>query len=115
MSASAPFLPVALAHAGPHLTVPVGWPLVVEGDHSTAAYVVVAGTLVVTRGGQEIGRVGPGELAGELGLLRDEPRNASLTAATPVEVIAMDDNSFEYHRRSLPALRDHLERTHAIR
>lgn len=105
----------ALAGAGPHLRIPQGWPLAVEGDRSATAYVVLAGTLVATRDGEELGRIGPGELAGELGLLRDEPRNATLTAATPVEVIAMDRDAFDLHRRTVPALRDHLERTHSIR
>lgn len=110
-----PYLPAVLASAGPHLQVPQGWPLVTQGDASAVAYVVISGTLLVTRDGEEIGRIGPGELAGELGLLRGEPRNASITAATPVEVIAMDRTSFETHRQVVPALRDHLERTHSIR
>ena len=108
-------LPTVLAAAGPRLHVPAGWPLAVQGDRSTTAYVVLSGTLVVTRDGEEVGRINPGELAGELGLLREEPRNATVTALTPVEVIAMDAASFETHRRTVPALRDHLERAHSLR
>ncbi|CAN5348636.1 hypothetical protein BH23ACT9_BH23ACT9_21660 [soil metagenome] len=109
------YLPTALAHAGPRLQVPAGWPLAVEGDKGVVAYVVLAGTLTVTRDGEEIGRIGPGELAGELALLRQERRNATLTAATPVEVIALDEDSFAYHREHVSALRAHLERADEIR
>lgn len=109
------YLIEALAGAGPELHVPQGWPLAVQGDRSTTAYVVLAGTLVVSRDGQEVGRIGPGELAGELGLLRNQPRNATLVAATPVRVMALDRDTFQAHRRTTPALRDHLERTHSIR
>ncbi|HUG86557.1 MAG TPA: cyclic nucleotide-binding domain-containing protein [Euzebya sp.] len=109
------YLPTVLAYAGPRLHVPRGWPLAFQGDRSTTAYVVLSGTLKVTRDGQEIGRINPGELAGELGLLRGEPRNATMIALTPVEVIAMDEASFDMHRRTVPALRAALERTHSLR
>ncbi|MGI9015589.1 MAG: cyclic nucleotide-binding domain-containing protein [Euzebya sp.] len=109
------YLPTVLAHAGPHLQVPVGWPLTCEGDRGMTAYVVVSGTLIASREGQQIGRIGPGELAGELALLRGERRNATLTAVTPVEVIALDAQSFEAHRRTCAALRDHLDRVHQLR
>lgn len=108
-------LPTVLAHAGPRLSVPCGWTLARQGERSTSAFVVLSGTLAVTRDGDEIGRINPGELAGELGMLRNQPRNATMTALTPVEVIVMDDASFELHRRTVPALRDHLERTHLLR
>ena len=108
-------LPTVLAHAGPHLSVPEGWPLAVQGDLGTTAYVVVSGTLLATRDGEEIGRVGPGELAGELALIRGERRNATLTAITPVTVIALDRDAFDRHRDSVEALRQHLDRDDALR
>lgn len=107
-------LPTVLAHAGPHLRVPEGWPLAVEGDRGTTAYVVVSGTLLVTRDGEEIGRIGPGELAGELALVRGERRNATLTAATPVIVIALDRAAFDRHRET-PGLAALLDRADAVR
>jgi CRP/FNR family transcriptional regulator, cyclic AMP receptor protein len=110
-----PYLPSALAHAGPRLHVPTGWPLSVEGDRGVTAYLVMSGTLRVHRDGQDIARIGPGELAGERALLEGTARNASLTAITPVEVVALDEASFDYHRRTVPALRDHLDRAVAVR
>ncbi len=109
------YLPAVLAHAGPHLTVPQGWPLACEGDVGSTAYVVIRGTLLAQRDGREIGRIGPGELAGELALLRGERRNASLTAATPVEVIALDAAAFALHRERCPALQAHLDRADLLR
>ncbi len=109
------YLPTVLAHAGPHLTMPAGWPLACEGDRGTTAYVVVRGTLTVTRDGKEIGTIGPGELAGELAVLRGERRNATMVAATPVEVIALDQASFALHRRCCPALEAHLDRADQLR
>jgi CRP-like cAMP-binding protein len=108
-------LPTILTHAGPHLKMPAGWPLATQGDRGTTAYVVMSGTLLVSRDGSEIGRIGPGEMAGEQALLSGRPRNATLTAATPVEVIALDRASFEAHRKASPALRAHLERAGEVR
>jgi CRP-like cAMP-binding protein len=108
-------LPTVLAHAGPHLRVPAGWPLTVEGDRGTTAYVVVAGTIVASRDGRELGRIGPGELAGELALLRGERRNATMVAVTDVEVIALDVRAFDRLRAHCPALRDHLARADQLR
>ncbi len=114
-SSSDQYLPTVLAHAGPHLTVPTGWLLTRQGDQGKSAYVVVSGTLIVSRDGEEIGRIGPGELAGELALLRGERRNASMVAATSVEVIALDADSFARCRAHSPALRDHLARADQLR
>jgi Cyclic nucleotide-binding domain len=54
----------------------------------------VDGEVRVTAGGQEIARLGPGGYVGEIGLLRDVPGQASLTAVTNTRLLALDREPF---------------------
>jgi tRNA A-37 threonylcarbamoyl transferase component Bud32 len=65
-----------------------------EGDAGDAAYIIVSGTCRAFRavdGGEEtLGTMGPGDVFGEMALLLDEPRAASVQAAEPVTLLALD-------------------------
>lgn len=64
--------------------------LLVEGQPSSAAFVIVAGRAAVRRKGRKLAEVGPGDIVGELGLLADRPRNATVQAIGPMECLALD-------------------------
>jgi CRP-like cAMP-binding protein len=49
----------------------------------------------VTRRGRKVGELGPGEFFGELALLIDAGRNATVTALTPMEAIVLSRGDFE--------------------
>jgi hypothetical protein len=71
--------------------------LLAEGEHGEQAqhcYVVTRGTLVIDRGGVEVARLGPGDLVGEIALLRDIARTATARAHGPVEVVALERETF---------------------
>jgi len=70
--------------------VDAGQTLVTTGSPARQLYVILAGTAVVQRDGQTIGRLGRGEIVGELGVLCDAPRNADVLAETPLEVLGLD-------------------------
>ncbi|HUF61687.1 MAG TPA: cyclic nucleotide-binding domain-containing protein [Verrucomicrobiales bacterium] len=56
--------------------------IVRECDSSDAFYILLKGALRVRKGRQDIASIRtPGEIFGEMGLLRDEPRSATVTAA----------------------------------
>jgi CRP-like cAMP-binding protein len=89
--------------------------LVVEGQPSTAAFVIVAGRAAVRRKGRKVAEVGPGEIVGELGLLTDRPRNATVRALGPVECLALDRLGLYAAATEHPALGWHLLTTVAHR
>ncbi len=79
----------ALAEASTEIEVPTGRTLVRQGDPANGLFVVVEGTVHVTRDGEVIARLGPGEWFGELAVLDRGERLASVIADTPVRALAL--------------------------
>ena len=76
------------------VVVQPGEEVVAEGDPGDRFFVIAQGRVEVTRGDELLRELGPGEWFGELALLRDVPRTASVTAATAVSLWAVERNSF---------------------
>ena len=74
--------------------VPAGQSVVRQDDAGTRFYVIASGRVAVDIDGTEIRRLGPGGWFGEIALLRDVPRTASVTALTDVSVWGVDRESF---------------------
>jgi len=64
------------------IEVAPGEVVVREGDHDRAMYFVVSGTGRMMRGGLDLGTIGPGEHFGELALVSERERAASIVAVT---------------------------------
>ena len=81
-----------------------------EGEEGKHVYVIKSGTVEVLKTGSEgtpepINRLGPGAHFGEMALLGKAPRNATIRAATAVEVLKMDRSSFAALYTMLPGVR----------
>jgi CRP-like cAMP-binding protein len=71
-------------------TFPAGKVIVREGDtHGVGFFVVAAGEGVVSVKGNEVGKIGPGSYFGEVALISDRVRTATVTATTDLECLVM--------------------------
>ena len=65
-----------------------------EGAAGAEFFVILEGTAKVTRHGQEVATLGPGDFFGDLALLDRAPRNATITAETPMELVVLGQREF---------------------
>jgi hypothetical protein len=71
-----------------------GGVLIREGDAGDSFYAIGSGAVDVTTGGRFVATVGPGDYVGEIALLRDVRRTATVTARSPVRGFAHDRAHF---------------------
>ncbi|MGB0096616.1 MAG: cyclic nucleotide-binding domain-containing protein [Solirubrobacteraceae bacterium] len=83
-------------------SIPEGQTLIKEGDYSIELIAIEEGTADVVRGGEKIASLTQGDLIGEMGLLRREPRNADVIATSPMRVIKL--THWELRRMSAETL-----------
>ena len=94
-----------LAEIAPFATevsVEEGRELVREGDFSYEFMAIEEGEAEVTRGGEHVADLGPGDFFGEMGLLEKTLRNATVTAKTPVRLITLTGWDLKRVERSAP-------------
>ncbi len=85
-----------------------------EGDRGDWLYVVVDGEVEVLkevpgRGQALLRRLGPGECFGEIALVSDRARSATVRSVTGVNLLAVDREAFQALFSSLPPLRGFFE------
>jgi CRP/FNR family transcriptional regulator, cyclic AMP receptor protein len=68
--------------------------LVSEGSTGSEFFVIIDGNATVSRHGRKVATLGPGDAFGELALLDKAPRNATVTASTPMELVVLGQREF---------------------
>ena len=63
--------------------------LMKEGDYSTELIAIEEGTADVIQNGKTVASLKAGDLIGEIGLLRREPRNADVIATSPMRLLKL--------------------------
>ena len=75
-----------------------------EGDPSSALLAIEEGTAEVTRGGEHVADLGPGDVFGEAGVLNDALRNATVTATSPLKLIILGQFEVQGLRERAPEI-----------
>lgn len=71
-----------------------GTVLIEQGHSGREVFIIVDGSVTVSRNGEAVATLGPGEVVGEVAVLDRGRRTATVTADTPVEVLVFDPRSF---------------------
>lgn len=87
-------LTVILEH-GVWITAAPGEALISQGEAGDRFYAIASGRAEVVRDAAPVGSLGKGRYFGEVALLRDVPRTATVTASTPMRLFALDRDGFE--------------------
>jgi cAMP-dependent protein kinase regulator len=83
-------------------SVDAGRDLVREGDFSYEFMAIEEGEAEVTRGGEHVANLGPGDFFGEMGLLERTLRNATVTAKTPMRLVTLSGWDLKRVERAAP-------------
>jgi CRP-like cAMP-binding protein len=94
----------ALARRADEVEVAAGKRLVAEGRFGYEFFVIEEGRAEVTRGDDHVADLGPGDFFGEMALLNESQRNASVVASTPLTAMVMTAGEFRGLQRDLPAV-----------
>ena len=84
--------------------VPEGFALCREGVLGRESFVILDGEAVVSIGGREMARLGPGSIVGEMALLDGGERTATVTAATPMRVLVLTGPELEEILSTVPTV-----------
>ena len=90
--------------------VPEGKPIVKEGDYANAFMAIEEGTARVTRGGEEVGELGPGDIFGEIGLIERQRRTATVEATSRVRLIKIEHWELQRMKKKLPDVYNKIAR-----
>ena len=75
-----------------------------QGGPGREFFVLVEGSADIERDGKRIETLGPGEFFGELALLCERPRTATITAVSPVRVLVLTATNFKRLLRENPSI-----------
>ncbi|HEX9494148.1 MAG TPA: Crp/Fnr family transcriptional regulator [Candidatus Limnocylindria bacterium] len=91
-------------------TFKIGETLMKQGEPSTSIHFVLEGQCKVERQRRsddraiELARLGSGEIIGEMGVMVDLPRSATVVATQPTTTLELDAASFDRAARAFPIL-----------
>jgi len=103
-----------VARLAEHVQVGQGEVLAREGRIGREFFLVLSGTVRVTQAGREVNVLGPGSFFGELAAINPGVRNATVTAASEVEVLIIGPREFAT-MAAIPGFRDALFKSMADR
>ena len=93
-----------IALSADELDLPEGRELTREGARGREFFVLVSGTVRVSRNGTKVAELGDGDWFGEIALLTHTPRTATVTSTSPVRLLVITDRSFQRVVERMPRI-----------
>lgn len=93
-----------IASLADELDLGEGATLIREGERGREFIVIADGTVRVTRKGKEIAVLGAGDFIGEIALVADVPRTATVTSTSPVRLLVVTDRAFRSLLEQMPSI-----------
>jgi len=91
-----------LASIADEIDIREGKVLMKEGDTGREFFVLVDGTVRVSRKGRKLADLGPGSWVGEIALLTTGPRTATVVATSPIHALVIVDSQFRALMKRTP-------------
>ena len=66
-----------------------------QGGPGREMFILLEGTVKVERNGVQVNELGPGDFLGEGALVLGKPRNATITATTPLRALVISEGNFK--------------------
>ncbi len=89
--------------------IPEGEVVVEEGGFSRELLAIEDGTAQVTRGGEHIADLGPGDIFGEAGMVEDSMRSATVTATSRLRLISLGHFEVQRLKKDAPDVYSRIE------
>ena len=105
----------SIAAIADEIDIPAGRDFIREGERGREFFAVVEGTVEVRRNGRKVPVKGGIEFFGEIALVSAAPRNATVTATSPVRAFVITEPAFSALLRESPQLQLKVLRTLAER
>jgi CRP/FNR family transcriptional regulator, cyclic AMP receptor protein len=93
-----------LAKSADELDIREGTVLTREGRPAREFFVLIDGTARVTKDGKTIADLGAGDWFGEIALITNSPRTATVTATSPGDVLVITDRRFHSVVETMPSI-----------
>ncbi|HSS72418.1 MAG TPA: cyclic nucleotide-binding domain-containing protein [Gaiellaceae bacterium] len=93
-----------IAQLADEVDLPPGKSLTKEGSRGREFFVLLEGSADVQRNGRRIATMGVGDFFGEIALVTDVPRTATVTTTSPVHALVITDRAFRGLLRDSPAI-----------
>jgi CRP-like cAMP-binding protein len=94
----------SIASLADEVDLPAGKVLTSEGDRGREFFVVLEGSADVRRDGRELPSLAAGDFFGEIALVTDKARTATVTANGPMRALVITDRAFRELLRKSPAI-----------
>jgi CRP-like cAMP-binding protein len=94
-----------LGQLADQIEVPAGRVLMREGDYASEMFVLTAGRVTVQQGDKMVKELGPGDWFGEMALISEGKRNATVSATEPSTLFVVAHREFHALMDEMPKVR----------